>query len=86
MWHVHLVHGCVHRAPKPGAEASEGSGLDAAALGRKIFVKFETVEAATACAHELHGKQFDGRAVVAAFASAAALEAVLAFPCHVPKG
>ena len=70
-------------APKPGA-AGEGA-LDASAIGRKVLVHFETAAAATACALELHGKQFDGRTVEATFASEETFTALLELPCHVTK-
>jgi len=70
-------------APKPGAAGEPGSALDAAALSLKVFVHFESAASATACAQELHGKAFDGRAVVASFVSVDTFQAVLALPCHV---
>ena len=60
-------------APKPGAKADEDDenipGLDEASLKLKCFVQFETVEAAIACAKDMHNRQFDGRTVLASFAS-----------------
>jgi len=68
-------------APKPGAGGAEGSGTEAAAIALRVYVRFATKESAIACAGELHGKQFDGRAVQADFISEALFEAVQALPC-----
>lgn len=68
-------------APKPGAGGPEGSGTEAAAIALRVYVRFATKESAIACAGELHGKQFDGRAVQADFISEALFEAVQALPC-----
>ena len=60
-----------------------GSGTEAAAIALRVYVRFATKESAIACAGELHGKQFDGRAVQADFISEALFEAVQALPCFV---
>ena len=60
---------------------AEGSGTEAAAIALRVYVRFATKESAIACAGELHGKQFDGRAVQADFISEALFEAVQALPC-----
>jgi len=70
-------------APKPGAGGPEGSGIEAGAIALRVYVRFETKESAIACASELHGKQFDGRAVRADFISEALFEALQALPCFV---
>lgn len=72
-------------APKPGAKADEDDenipGLDEASLKLKCFVQFETVEAAIACAKDMHNRQFDGRTVLASFASVEVFEAIMGLPC-----
>ena len=68
-------------SPKPGV-AGEAPGLDKASLDLRVFVKFETQEAAVAAAKELHGKQFDGRVVAASFVSEETYALVRALDCH----
>ena len=68
-------------SPKPGV-AGEAPGLDKASLDLRVFVKFETQEAAVAAAKELHGKQFDGKAVCVDFLSEQLFEALQALPCY----
>jgi len=70
-------------APKPGAGGPEGSGIEAGAIALRVYVRFETKESAIACAGELHGKQFDGRAVRADFISEALFGALQTLPCFV---
>jgi len=70
-------------APKPGAGGPEGSGIEAGAIALRVYVRFVTKESAIACAGELHGKQFDGRAVRADFISEAVFEALQTLPCFV---
>ena len=70
-------------APKPGAGGPEGSGIEAGAIALRGYVRFVTKESAIACAGELHGKQFDGRAVRADFISEAVFEALQTLPCFV---
>lgn len=57
-----------------------GTSSEAAAL--KVYVRFETSESAVAAARALHGKQFDGRTVIATFADESTLAAVTSVPCH----
>ena len=52
-------------SPKAGTSGAPGSGLEADAIWLHVFVRFAATEAAVACARELHGKAFDGRAVAA---------------------
>ena len=59
---------------------AKGHGAEAAAL--KVYVRFETSESAVAAARALHGKQFDGRTVIATFADESTLAAVTSVPCH----
>ena len=70
------------RAPKPGAASDADPALSADELARKVYVRFESAPAAAAAAGELHGKQFDGREVVATFVSEGTYEALAALPCH----
>ena len=70
-------------APKSGTSGPQGSGIEAGAIALRVYVRFETKESAIACATELHGKQFDGRAVRADFISEALFEALQALPCFV---
>jgi splicing factor U2AF subunit len=73
-------------SPKPGAAGDPAAGLDADAISLKVFVRFDTADAALACALELHGKAFDGRTVTAAFWSESAFEQLLGLPCHTLQG
>lgn len=70
-------------SPKPGAGGPPGAGLDEARIALKVFVRFATTASALICAKELHGKQFDGRTVVAKFMSESFFEALQALPCFV---
>ena len=69
-------------SPRPGAAGDTTAGLSADAIALKVFVRFGSTAAAVACARELHGKQFDGRAVSAAFLSEEAFTGLLGLPCH----
>ena len=69
-------------ALKPAGAEGVSNGVDVAAYALKVLVQFDSVAAATACAHELHGKQFDGRGVVATFADEPTFAALLELPCH----
>ena len=56
--HIPPQHGpviaCI--SPRRGAAGVDGSGLEAGAIWLRVFVHFTTVEAAIACAKELHNK------------------------------
>ena len=69
-------------ALKPPFEGAS-NGVEAAQYSLKVLVQFESASAATACAHELHGKQFDGRGVVATFAAEPTFAALLDLPCNI---
>ena len=66
---------------KQAAELAGNAG-SAADFAKKVLVQFETVEAAMACARELHGKQFDSRTVTAAFVPELTLAALLEQACY----
>lgn len=67
---------------KPGAAGDPAAGLGADAIAQKVFVSFETTDAAIKCARDLHGKQFDGRQVAASFCAPEKFAALLLLPCH----
>ncbi len=69
-------------SPKPGVGGDDGTPLALAAVQGRVFVKFGAVEAAVACATELHGKMFDGRTVTAAFLDLEAFAALQALDCY----
>lgn len=70
-------------SPRHGAGGVEGSGLEAEGIWLRVFVRFETAEAAVACAKELHNKAFDGKAVAASFFEESMFTALQSLPCFV---
>ena len=64
-------------APKPGGILRGDSKLC-----MKVLLRFADPDAAMACAIELHGKQFDGRTVLAAFVPEATFVELLEAGCH----
>lgn len=73
---------CSLLSPKPGASGAPGSAVEANAIALKVFAHFATADAALACGKELHGKQFDGRTVVASFVPEATFEELGHLPCY----
>jgi splicing factor U2AF subunit len=73
---------CSLLSPKPGASGASGSAVEAKAIALKVFAHFPTASAALACGKELHGKQFDGRTVVASFVSETTFEELRRLPCY----
>jgi len=67
-------------AAKPGAGGDAALGLSAEAIAQKVYVCFEEIEGAIKCAQDLHGKQFDGRQVTAAFVPMDAFTGLLQLP------
>jgi len=69
-------------AAKPAAGGAAETGLSAEAIARKVYVCFETPEAAIECAKGLHGKQFDGRQVTTNFCPMNTFTGLLQLPCY----
>jgi len=75
-------HGAVSLyVPKPGVSGPAGSGAEEAAIALKLFAEYGTAAEALACGKELHGKQFDGRTVLASFLPPEAFQAVKGLDC-----
>jgi len=75
-------HGAVSLyVPKPGQSGPAGSGAEEAAIALKLFAEYGTAAEALACGKELHGKQFDGRTVLASFLPPEAFRAVKGLDC-----
>ena len=70
-------------SPKAGTGGAAGSGFEPDQIWLRVFVRFAAKEAAVACAKELHGKAFDGKAVCAAFFPEAHFETLQELPCFV---
>lgn len=68
--------------PKPGSGGPPSSAICAENIKMRVYVRFETAEAAVACAKELHGKMFDKRTVAATFISPLTFDAIAILPCH----
>jgi len=68
-------------SPRPGAGSEDPSVAEAIKL--RVFVTFETAEAASACAQELHGKHWEGSAVCVSFISEALVSLVRQLPCFI---
>ena len=69
-------------SPKPGSGGPPDSEIGSEAIKLRVYVRFETVAAAIACAKELHGKMFDKRTVSATFIPTSTFDAILMLPCH----
>ena len=69
-------------SPKPGIGGPPGSEIAADNIRLRVYVKFDSVEAAAACAKVLHGKMFDKRSVAASFISNTTFDAIVMLPCH----
>jgi len=70
-------------SPKPGSGGPPGSEISSDRISGCVFVKFDSIEAAVACAQELHGKMFDKRAVSVSFISISTFDAMCMLPCHI---
>lgn len=69
-------------SPQLGTGGPPGSGYEVHDVELRVFVRFAATEASIACAKELHGKQFDGKAVCASFLSEATFALLQGLPCH----
>lgn len=82
--HGSLVGLFAPRPPPPEAEpAAKRSrwGAPGAWAQRRVFVRFGSAEAAVSCAEDLHGREWEGRPLVASFVSDDAFGKVAAMEC-----
>jgi splicing factor U2AF 65 kDa subunit len=69
-------------SPMPGSGGAAGSGIEETTIALRVYVKFETKDAAIGCAKELHGKQFDKRTVIAAFVQPSIFDSIALLACY----